>query len=385
MQLVPQVAFWISVGVVLYSYCGYPLLVWLLSRLSATRPAPSAAEVEDVPEVTLLIAAHNEEEVIESKIRNGLSLVYPQDRLQIVVASDGSADGTAEIVRRFTDEGVRLLDYSENRGKSATLNAAIAETGSEILVLSDANTLYDEQAIGKLVRWFQDPQVHTAVGRLVLTDPEAGNNVDSVYWRYETFLKRCEGRLGALLGANGAIYAIRRNAYVPIPNNTIVDDFVIPLLSKLRRGGRIVYDPEAFAREETAPTMGGEFRRRARIGAGAYQSLTLLWRLLHPKFGWTAFAFLSHKVLRWLVPFFLIGMLGANLLLLNSRFYQLTLAFQLLLIAVSIAGVYLPGRGKSTRVIRVATMFFGMNLALLAGFWRWLTATQAGTWQRTAR
>ncbi len=156
---------------------------------------------------------------------------YPRDRLQVVVASDGSSDETAEIVRRYTDRGIRLLDYQPNRGKSATLNAAIAETGGEILVLSDANTEYESVAIRKLVRWFRDPQIHTVCGRLVLRDPRQGQNVDGLYWRYETFLKTCEGTLGALLGANGGIYAIRRDAYVPIPNNTIIDDFVIPLFT----------------------------------------------------------------------------------------------------------------------------------------------------------
>src|SRR5262249_30950742 len=144
-------------------------------------------------------------------------------------------------------------------------------------------------------------------GRLVLTDPATGCNVDSYYWRYETFLKRCEGRLGALLGANGAIYAIRRELYTPIPGNTIVDDFVIPLRAKLRTGCRIVYDGDAVAREETPPNVGAEFHRRSRIGAGGFQSIGLLWRLLNPRSGWVAFTFFSHKILRWVCPFFLVA------------------------------------------------------------------------------
>lgn len=191
--------------------------------------------------------------------------------------------------------------------------------------------------------------------------------------------------MGALLGANGAIYAIRRKAYVPIPDNTIVDDFVIPLLSKLRHRGRIIFDPEAAATEETAPHIGSEFRRRLRIGTGAYQSLPLLWRLLHPRHGWTAFAFLSHKLLRWMVPFLLLGMLVSNVLLLGRQFFQAMFAVQLGVYAISLLGAYLPGRGMPCKIVRGLTMFVVMNAALLAGFWRWLTTPQTGAWQRTPR
>lgn len=338
-----------------------------------------------IPHVTLLVSAYNEEAVIEEKIRNSLALDYPADQLTIVVASDGSTDATAEIVARYADRGVRLLDYRRRRGKSAVLNAAIAETDGEILVLSDANTHYQPDALRRLVAPFADPQVHTVCGRLVLVDPEHGGNVDGLYWRYETMLKRCEGRLGALLGANGAIYAIRRSTYVPIPDNTIIDDFTIPLLSKIHHGGRIVYEPDAVAIEETPPEIANEFRRRARIGAGAYQSLAILWRLLHPRFGWTAFAFWSHKLLRWLVPFFLLGMLATNVMLLKYPVYQFTFAAQIAFYGLALVGTRLRGRSTAARLIRVATMFIGMNLALLVGFWRWLTSEQNGTWQRTTR
>ena len=229
-----------------------------------------------------------------------------------MIGLDGCSDGTAAIVRRFEDRGVRLLDFEERRGKASVLNAAMNHVEGEIVLMSDANTEIDPQAARRLVRWFQDSRVGAVVGRLILTDPRSGSNADGLYWKYETFLKRCEGRLGALLGANGAIYAIRRELYVPIPPETIIDDFVIPLLAKLRSGCAIVYDCDAVAREETPPDVASEFHRRARIGAGGFQSIGLLWPLLDPRRGWVAFTFLSHKVLRWLCPFFLIGLLASQ-------------------------------------------------------------------------
>src|SRR5262249_38664493 len=158
-------------------------------------------------------------------------------------------------------------------GKAATLNAAFAELAGDIVLLSDANTFTDATAARNIVRWFADPRVGVVCGRLVLTDPATGGNADSLYWRYETFLKECEGRLGALPGATGGIYAFRRGLYAPIPDDTIVDDFVIPLAAKLRTGCAIVYDRDAVAREETAPDVRAEFRRRSRIGAGGFQSI----------------------------------------------------------------------------------------------------------------
>jgi cellulose synthase/poly-beta-1,6-N-acetylglucosamine synthase-like glycosyltransferase len=377
--------FWLCTGLALYAYAGYPALIWLLSRRFGRRVEVADALDAELPRATLLIAAHNEEAVIGARLRNALAMDYSPGMLDVVVGSDGSSDDTTAIVGRFAGSGIRLLDYPERRGKASVVNSAMQEIGAEIVLLSDANTDIDPDAARKMARWFRDPRVGVVCGRLVLTDPRTGRNVDSLYWKYETFLKRCEGRLGALLGANGAIYAIRRELYVPIPPGTIVDDFVIPLLAKLRSGCSIVYDCEAIAREETAPDIGAEFRRRSRIGAGGFQSLGLLWRLLDPRRGWVAFTFLSHKVLRWSCPFFLLGMIAANLLLIGQPLYRGLLACQVAFYFASLAGASLPGRSASLKVLRLCTMFTSMNAALMVGFLRWLLGTQKGTWRRTAR
>lgn len=383
MQNMILVVFWLSCGLVLYTYLGYPCLVWLFAKVFGQRVQPAVSE--KLPSAALLIAAYNEESVIAGRVENALALDYPPQLLEIVVASDGSADGTAETVRRYAERGVRIIDYQQRRGKASVLNSAMQEVHGEIVLLSDANTHFDPAAARKLVRWFEDPHVGAVCGRLVLVDPSTGRNVDSLYWKYETFLKKCEGRLGALLGANGAIYAIRRDSFVPIPADTIVDDFVIPLLARLQSGRSIIYDPEAVAWEETPANIGSEFRRRSRIGAGGFQSIALLWRLLSPRQGWIAFTFFSHKVLRWLCPFFLIVAFVTNCLLIRQPLYQATLGLQSLFYLVSLAGAFIPGSGLALRMVRLTTMFSSMNLALLVGFWRWLTGRQRGIWQRTAR
>lgn len=385
LQPVGIVLFWICAGVVLYAYVAYPLLIFALARVFGRGADVSDLDDEALPTVSLLIAAHNEEAVIGERIENALALDYPAEKLDIVVASDGSTDATAEIARHYAKRGVRLLDSHPRQGKAGVLNAAISGTDSEILLLSDANTYTDASAARKLVRWFVQPEVGAVCGRLVLTDRETGRNVDGIYWRFETFLKRQEGRLGALLGANGAIYAIRRSAYTPIPDCTIVDDFVIPLLAKVRTGCSIVYDVEAIAREETAPDIGSEFHRRTRIGAGGYQCIGLLWRLLDPRRGWVAFTFFSHKILRWVCPFFLAGLLISNGALAHLALYRSMLFGQLGFYLLAALGAVFPGAGQVSRIVRLTTLFSGMNLALFFGFFRWLSGRQGGVWRRTAR
>jgi cellulose synthase/poly-beta-1,6-N-acetylglucosamine synthase-like glycosyltransferase len=380
-----ELILWTSLALVAYSYAGYPLLIWTCARLFGRRREIPAAADADWPAVTLLIAAHNEERWIGPRLENALAQDYPLDRLEVLVASDGSRDATVTIASAFAARGVRVLDFPENRGKATVLNAGIQEARHPLVVFSDANTFFEPEAMRRLVRWFADPAVGAVCGRLVLTDPRKGRNVDSLYWKYETFLKKCESRLGALLGANGAIYALRKEDYVPIPPDTLVDDFVIPLVSKLKTGKGVIYDDEAVAWEESPPGIGDEFRRRSRIGAGGFQALLRLLPLLSPARGWVAFSFLSHKVLRWLSPFLLVLALAANLSCLDSTFHAAVLATQVAFYLVSAVGAYLPGRGTLSKLIRLPAMFTSMNLALLAGFWNWLAGPQRGAWQRTTR
>jgi len=379
------IVFWGCAALIVYAYIVYPVLLVSLGALRRPPAAPRELNDADLPSVSVLVVAHNEESVIRDRIDNLLALDYPKDKLEIVIASDSSLDRTVNIVSEYSGRGVELVAFMERTGKSAVLDAVIPRLNGSIAVLSDANTMMEPSAVRRLARWFQNPQVGVVCGKLVLTDPVTGTNVDSMYWRFETLLKRSEGRLGALLGANGGIYAIRRRVFQGLSHDTIVDDFVIPLLARVRTGCAIIYDATAIAYEETPPEIAVEFRRRARIGAGGFQSLAVLWPLLDPRNGWIALTFLSHKVLRWLCPFFLIGLVAANLVLVNKGFYGVSLLAALVLAAVALLGQYVSFGSSAGRALRLTTMFATMNAALLVGFFRWASGRQRAAWDRTAR
>jgi cellulose synthase/poly-beta-1,6-N-acetylglucosamine synthase-like glycosyltransferase len=378
-------AFWLSFGGIVYCYIAYPILIRAASLVFGRRDEPPPLADKDLPDVSLLICAHNEQDVIERRIQNALESDYPQEKLEIAVASDGSIDNTCAIVRKFAGQGVRLIEFPDNRGKATALNQSIPQLRGSIVALSDANTYYDRDAIRQLARWLPDPSIVAVCGRLLLTDPETGKNADSMYWKYETFLKRSEGKLGALLGSNGAIYAIRRDQFVPIPSNTKIDDFVIPLVAKIRHGGRIVYEDRAMARELTAPDLGSEFSRRARIGGGGVQSMQVLWPLLNPRQGWIALVLFSHKILRWLCPFLMILLLAINLLLLNHPLYRWIMLLQIAFYLCSLISAMLPVGIGIFKPLRLAAMFTGMNAALFVGMIQWMMGSRGGTWRRTSR
>ena len=379
------VAFWTSAAAVAFAYLVYPVLLAVAARLFGTRHEPPVVADAALPSVTLLIAVNNEAAIIGSRLENAVAIDYPRDRFAIVVASDGCTDGTDAIVRSFASRGVRLDTLPERRGKAATLNRVVPTLTSEVLVFSDGNTFTEPDSVRKLARWFVDPSIGVVCGKLVLVDSATGHNVDGLYWRIETALKDREAQLGAINGVNGAIYALRRTVFSPLPAGTILDDLVLPLRSRLATGCRLLFDPEAVAFEETAVGVDAEFSRRARIGAGGFQALALLWPLLDPRQGWIAATFFSHKVLRWTCPLFLIVLLVANIPLAGRPLYGLFLVAQLAGHAIALASTRASVWRRLPRVVRLAVMFHSMNTALLVGFWRWLRGTHSGVWQRTDR
>jgi cellulose synthase/poly-beta-1,6-N-acetylglucosamine synthase-like glycosyltransferase len=388
-----------------YAWLVYPPLLLRLARrrtgmqLEGERPRepqPAAA----MPRVSVLVAAYNEEAGIAARIRNVLSSDYPADRLRVLVGVDGATDNTARAAQAAAegDPRVEVHAFNANRGKVSVLKDLVPMAQSaDLLVFTDANTEFDRDALARLAAPFADPDVGGVCGKLIFVEADAGARrvpSEGAYWRWENRLKEAESALDSCLGANGAIYAIRPNLFwKEIPANTIVDDFVIGM--KVReRGARMLYEPGAVAREELPDTV-HEWRRRVRIGAGDYQSLWLCRGCLHPRFGRFAWAFWSHKVLRWFTP----HLFALALALLTMRLargaepsfpgWWLALtgaALGGLAILMAVAGRMMPrGGGPAGALFRLSDHFLTMQAALLAGFLRFCAGGLEGRWQRTPR
>jgi cellulose synthase/poly-beta-1,6-N-acetylglucosamine synthase-like glycosyltransferase len=372
-----MIVFCVSAGVIVYSYAIYPLLLALVP----VRRREPLAEPGEWPFVSILVSLYNEEKHITQRIENLLALDYPRDKLEILIGSDGSTDRTNELVRRFSDTRVQLHEFEQRGGKPRVLNRLVPQARGKVIVFSDANAMFAPDALCKLVRHFSDSRIGGVCGRLVFHGGKSETD-ETLYWKLETYLKIRESALDSCLGANGAIYAIRKSCWPSIPDNTFVDDFVIGMRVR-EQGARVVYDREAVATEELPQSVGHEMTRRIRIGAGDFQALFLCWRSLLPWRGFYSLAFWSHKVLRWLAPFFMIAALISNIVLLPRPFFTVVLSLQLGFYTLAIVGGLRLGR--KTIYFSAPYYFLMINLALLLGFFRFITGTQQATWKRTAR
>ncbi len=386
------IVFWGAVLLLLHTYFLYPLTLFAWDGLRGVRRAwrylargaRRQSEQTWLPTVSLVVPAHNEEECIAQKLQNSLDLDYPSDKLEVLVGSDGSTDGTEALVCACPDARVKL-SAAPRGGKVSVLNRCIPPARGEVVVLTDANTMIDPLAVRRLVRHFEDPKVGAVCGRLKLYNRVRQEYEEGLYWRYETLLKLYEGRQGVVLGANGGLYAIRRRLFEPLCPETIVDDLVIPL-RLLDAGWQVRYEPDAVAYEETVEDYGREFARRARISAGNFQSLRMVPGLLSPRRGFAAYAFWSHKVVRWCAPLLMaIALLANAALLTDGLLYQGLFGAQLAFYLVAWAGGKGVFRGALKRLSSIAYFFVFMNLALVVGFWRFLRGSQSAAWERTAR
>lgn len=395
MTTILTTVFWLSVGAILYTYAVYPVLLILLSSLKQaikdtkfvlSKQGRRKRESE-LPEVTVVIAAYNEEKCIKARVENLLALHYPAEKLRILIGSDGSTDNTNALLSEFTDPRFEAVLFKQNRGKINVLNDLLNQVKTPITVFSDANTFFQPDAITKLVADFREPEIGGVCGELELVDAFSGNNKDSLYWQYEQVLKFHESRINAMLGANGAIYAIRTELYEPLPENTIIDDFCV-FMGVARQGYRLTYNPEARAIEEIAPNLSEEASRRVRIGAGNYQAMSRLGWVLSPMAGARCFAYISHKIVRWFVPHFMLLALVTNIMLaFGSPIYSILMCGHALFYVAYFYGLNMSEskKGKLAAIIKLVTFFVSMNVSLGQGFIRFLTSKQSATWKRTAR
>ncbi len=369
---------WLSFATLLYIYAGYPLLVGGLARLFGREPRKAPM----TPTVSLLIPAYNEEAHIEARLRNSLALDYPKDRLEIVVASDGSTDRTNAIVESFANRGVRLVAMPSNIGKAAMLCRAVPSLRGEILIFSDASTELAPDALRQIVRSFADAAVGCVSGlyRLKATGGDLRGEGEGLYWRYETFIKQQESRLHSILGAHGAFYAIRKSLFRPLEHSSINDDYLIAM-RVVEQGFRAVYEPSAIAWEREVASVEGEFARRRRIAVGNCQQMVLLRQLLHPRHGWVAFEFFSHKVLRTLAPLFMIAVLVTSPWL-PAPSNLVLLVGQALIYGAAVAGYVCQHSGRRVAWLSPPLYFCLGNLAMLAGLWAFCFGRRQVSWSR---
>lgn len=381
MDFVPLALFWTTLALAAYTYVGYfALLLLVPQRTSRT----STAGRTTLPKVTLIIPAHNEAAVLEDKLVNSLAIGYPRERLEILVASDGSRDDTVRIAERYARQGVKLLAFPNRRGKAAVLSDAAAAAGGEVLCFCDANVLFHRDALSILVARLADPRVGAVTGevRLASEDSNYGQG-ESAYYQLERRIQRGESALGSLMGVDGGMYCVKRSLFQPLPVDTILDDFAISM-QVIRQGFRVVYEPLARADENGTPTATQEFRRRVRLAAGAIQCLKRghfppLSRPIE------SFQFLSHKLLRWLGPWILLVCLISHLILAaREPLYAGLLAIHLTIYGLAAAGAASLAF-RATRIGGIPFYFLMSQVALAIGTFKGLFDLQPVTWTSAAR
>ena len=379
MRLAAQIIFCLSTAALFYTYAGYPILLALVSAVRPRKVRRGKFETA----VTVIITAYNEERVLAAKLENTLALDYPRELLEIIVASDCSTDRTDEIAREFASRGVRLHRQRQRLGKTAAQNAAVELARGDIILFSDATSLYQPDVVRGIMPSFADPAVGCVAGRLVYIDPSdsrVGRGART-YWSYETFLKQHESNACSLIGASGCLYAVRRSAYVPLYHESC-SDFIIAT-KMVEQGLRAVYEPTAVCTEETNRRAGNELKMRVRVIA---QTLTDLWRhrgMLNPlRSGFYAVQLLSHKVMRYLVPFFLLGVLGASAILARGDlFFQIMFVAQLVCYGCAALAALLERVGIRSQLLVVPQYFVLANVASLIALYKLIRGERYAHWE----
>ena len=383
----------VCIAAPIYSYAGYPLVLLMIGSTAqllrdlrhVVRKHERRARPGPLPSIAVVIAAYNEERFLAARIENLLALGYPPELLSIHIGSDGSTDRTNDILRRYQSERVCAHVFELNRGKASVLNDLVAAVDAPVVVFSDANTFFDAAALRHLAARFADPRIGAVSGELRLHGGKGGNQ-DGLYWRVEQVLKFMENRIGGLLGANGAIYAIRRSLWQRLAPDTICDDFCIAM-NVAAAGWKVIYEPAAWASEEVPDAISEEYKRRVRIGIGNFQAL-----VRHPEYllrtSWgTRFAYVSHKVLRWLTPHLLVVALLLSAWQATASTPWAVFTILQCLAYAGAAGLYQFNRRghRLPSMLAIAAFLFALNWAFLVASWRYATGQYRGAWGRTER
>lgn len=386
-----EITFWIAIFLVFYTFFGYGILLYLIVRIKRWI-APNRRKrlgFQDMPSCTLIVAAYNEKDLIEEKIANTLALQYPEGKLEIMFVTDGSSDGTPDLVAKYPQ--IRLLHSDERKGKIAAVHRAIAYVDSEVMVFTDANTFLNGEALLHICRHYGDDKVGAVAGeKRVKIDTTADATAgEGFYWKYESKLKEWDSELYSVVGAAGELFSVRKSLYEPVPLNSILDDFMISMRIA-EKGYVIIYEPEAYAEEDTSANIKEELKRKVRIAAGGIQSVIWLSALLNPfRFPVLSFQYLSHRVLRWTItPFLMILVFFLNIYLVIKRtgwIYDALMVGQVLFYISAYLGKVLEEKKLRIKILFIPYYFCVMNYAVLAGIVRFFSGGQSVMWEKAVR
>ena len=390
-----KIIFWLCLALVIYTYVGYGAVLYIILKIKniffrreATPILPLDPQL--LPDVTLMICAYNEADVIEEKMQNIRALNYPQDKLCVMWVTDGSNDNSNELLQAYPE--VKLVYSPERKGKAAAMQHGLQENKAEYVIFTDANTMLNADAIREIVRQFMKKNVSCVSGEKRVAARHAGQATaegEGVYWKYESMLKRWDSELYSAMGAAGELFAVRMSHYLPAPSNALLDDFMMSMLI-LKDGHRIAYTSEAYATEYGSASTAEESKRKRRIAAGGLQSIWWLRSLMNPfAYPKVAFQYISHRVLRWsITPLALFALFPLNLLLLfasGSLIYQLLFLLQLFFYLSALTGHILKVSGRRNKLLYIPCYFLFMNLNVFLGIGYLMSHKDSGTWEKARR
>ena len=389
-----KIIFWLCLAIVFYTYVGYGILLyallWIKNKLTPPQPEPVLPGDDELPDMTLMICAYNEEDIIAEKMANIRQIDYPREKLCVMWVTDGSTDNTNQLLSQYPE--VTLVYSPERRGKAAAMQHGLSLNKAPFVVFTDANTMLNTNAIREIARQFLKTNVSCVSGEKRVVSREAGQVAaegEGLYWRYESTLKRWDSELYSAMGAAGELFAVRMSHYHPAPANALLDDFMMSMLI-VKDGHRIAYTSDAYATEYGSADMKEESKRKRRIAAGGLQSVWWLRSLMNPlRYPTVSFLFFSHRVLRWtLTPFALLALLPLNAAIVwtgASLLYTVILVLQLLFYAAAIVGWWLARIGRKSRLLYVPYYFMFMNINVFRGIAYLRSHRNSGAWEKAKR
>lgn len=394
-MLTLKIIFWLLLFIIVYTYLGYGVLLYIIIKIRRFFKIGKKAiiDLNYEPEVTLFVAAYNEKDYIEAKMKNTLGLEYPKEKIKVIWVTDGSDDGTPDLLKDYPNTMVHHLD--ERNGKIGAMNRGMNFVKTPIVIFSDANTNLGNESIRRIVKLFSDPKVGCVSGekRIVNKQSDVASGAgEGIYWKYESALKKWDAELYSVVGAAGELFAIRTELYRHVEKDTLLDDFIISL-RVAQEGYTIQYDPEAYAIETASANVKEEFKRKVRISAGGIQSIVRLRSLLNIfKYGTLSFQYISHRVLRWsltplslmlLIP--ILSILAINEGVISFGMYSILFWLQILFYASALLGWFMENRETRIKILFVPYYFFIMNLSVVLGFFRYIKKSQSVNWERAKR